>query len=134
MHPSALPLTIIQVDCLRLTREESRAYSAAEFGSEKMKKIRYTNIRGDELAIALEGVDVVVSALNGRALESQVDIQDAAVDAGVKMFYPSECELHHVYQRLGEMAGYLHPVSFSDRRGYGCILLVYSLEPFTGFM
>lgn len=55
-----------------------------------MRKFDATNIKRDELATALEGVDVVVSALNGRALESQVDIQDAAVDASVKRFYPSE--------------------------------------------
>lgn len=77
----------------------------------KVKEFDATNIKRDELAAALKGVDVVVSALNGKALESQVGIQDAAVDADVKRFYPSEYGFHHIYQRPGDTAGYLHPVS-----------------------
>ncbi|KAL4803337.1 hypothetical protein BDV18DRAFT_162902 [Aspergillus unguis] len=58
----------------------------------------------DELASALDGVYAVVSALNGKGLDAQVKIQDAADKAGVKRFYPSEYGLHHTY---------------TDEKGYG---------------
>ncbi|KAJ9194572.1 hypothetical protein DTO164E3_7239 [Paecilomyces variotii] len=76
----------------------------------KVRELDVTNIKKDELAAALKGVDVVVSALNGKALESQVDIQNAAVDAGVERFYPSEYGFHHIYQKPGDGAGWLHPM------------------------
>lgn len=62
-----------------------------------------------ELASALQGVDAVVSALNGKALEAQSLIQDAATDAGVKRFVPSEFGMHHIYRKPGDPKGYIHP-------------------------
>ncbi|KAL1877271.1 hypothetical protein Plec18167_004960 [Paecilomyces lecythidis] len=76
----------------------------------KVQEFDAANIKKDELTAALKGVEVVVSALNGQALESQVDIQDAAADAGVKRFYPSEYGFHRIYQKPGDEAGYLHPM------------------------
>ncbi|KAL5041260.1 hypothetical protein BDW71DRAFT_13572 [Aspergillus fruticulosus] len=62
----------------------------------------------DELASALAGMEVVVSALNGKALIAQRKIQDAADKAGVKRFYPSEYGMHHLYtDEKGR--GVLHP-------------------------
>ncbi|OJD31683.1 nad-binding protein [Diplodia corticola] len=62
------------------------------------------------LARDLEGADVVISALSGRALDAQPLIQDAAADAGVKRFYPSEYGMHLIYRKPDDPWGYLHPV------------------------
>lgn len=70
-----------------------------------------TTARREDLAAALKDVDVVVSALNGKALEAQGLIQDAAADAGVKRFYPSEYGMHNIYRKPGDPRGYIHPVS-----------------------
>ncbi|EKG10309.1 NmrA-like protein [Macrophomina phaseolina MS6] len=64
----------------------------------------------EELAKDLKGVDAVVSALNGKALNAQTIIQDAAADAGVKRFYPSEYGMHHIYRKPDDSRGYLHPL------------------------
>ena len=45
------------------------------------------NVTREQLAQDLKGVDAVVSALDGPALEAQAIIQDAAADAGVQRFY-----------------------------------------------
>jgi N-acetyl-gamma-glutamylphosphate reductase len=74
------------------------------------KNIDLDAVSRQELASALKGVDVVVSAVNGKALESQGLIQDAAADAGVKRFYPSEYGFHQIYRKPGDPRGYLHPV------------------------
>lgn len=61
-------------------------------------------------------MDVVISALNGKkALEAQGGIQDAAWDAGVRRFFPSEFGLGMVYRLPGDEYGYgyLHPVFLS---------------------
>ncbi|KAG9389031.1 isoflavone reductase family protein [Pyrenophora tritici-repentis] len=62
-----------------------------------------------ELSKDLKGVDVIVSALNGPALEGQTMIQDAAADAGVKRFYPSEYGFHQIYRKPNDPMGYIHP-------------------------
>jgi hypothetical protein len=51
----------------------------------------------------------VVSALNGPALKAQATIQDAAADAGVKRFYPSEFGFHQIYRKPNDPMGYIHP-------------------------
>jgi saccharopine dehydrogenase-like NADP-dependent oxidoreductase len=63
----------------------------------------------DALAKELAGVDAVVSALNGPALKAQATIQDAAADAGVKRFYPSEYGFHQIYRKPNDPMGYIHP-------------------------
>jgi uncharacterized protein YbjT (DUF2867 family) len=63
----------------------------------------------EQLAQDLRGVDAVVSALNGPALEAQTTIQDAAVDAGVQRFYPSEYGFHQIYRKPNDPMGYIHP-------------------------
>lgn len=77
----------------------------------RTKTIDLTSAKREDLAKDLTGVDVVVSALNGKGLEAQSVIQDAAADVGVRRFYPSEYGSHHVYQRPGDTGGYIHPVS-----------------------
>lgn len=67
------------------------------------------NASRSELAKDLEGVDAVVSALNGSALEAQATIQDAAADTGVKRFYPSEFGFHQIYRKPNDPMGYIHP-------------------------
>ncbi|KAL4901037.1 hypothetical protein BDW74DRAFT_187894 [Aspergillus multicolor] len=62
----------------------------------------------DEIASTLDGVEVVVSALNGKALTAQSKIQDAADKAGVRRFFPSEYGMHHIY-RDEKGRGVLHP-------------------------
>merc|ERR1712187_985184 len=74
------------------------------------KTIDLTSAKRDSLAKDLAGVDVVVSALSGKALEAQSIIQDAAADVGVRRFYPSEYGSHHVYRRPGDTYGYIHPM------------------------
>ncbi|KAF2870755.1 NmrA-like family-domain-containing protein [Massariosphaeria phaeospora] len=63
----------------------------------------------EDLASNLKGVDAVVSALNGEALIAQGTIQDAAADAGVQRFYPSEYGMHNIYRKPGDPQGYVHP-------------------------
>ncbi|KAL4923160.1 uncharacterized protein BDV17DRAFT_296623 [Aspergillus undulatus] len=62
----------------------------------------------DELVSVLNGVEIVISALNGKALAAQGKIQDAADKAGVKRFYPSEYGMHHLYTD-DQGRGVLHP-------------------------
>ncbi|KAL3432555.1 hypothetical protein BDV09DRAFT_126072 [Aspergillus tetrazonus] len=62
----------------------------------------------DELVSILAGVEIVVGALNGKALTAQEKIQDAADKAGVKRFYPSEYGMHHLYTDENGR-GVLHP-------------------------
>ncbi|PLB50036.1 NAD(P)-binding protein [Aspergillus steynii IBT 23096] len=63
----------------------------------------------DELQPVLSGVEVIVSALNGKALEAQEKVQDAGARAGVRKIYPSEYGIHHIYHSL-DGYGYVHPV------------------------
>jgi hypothetical protein len=63
----------------------------------------------ESLAKDLDGVEAIVSALNGPALEAQATIQDAAADVGVKRFYPSEYEFHQIYRKPNDPMGYIHP-------------------------
>ncbi|RAL11516.1 NAD(P)-binding protein [Aspergillus homomorphus CBS 101889] len=74
------------------------------------KFIDITSASKEEIATALQGVDVVVSALGGKGMEMQPLIQDAADVAGVKRFYPSEYGMHHIYRKPGDDWGYLHPI------------------------
>lgn len=75
------------------------------------KAVDVTTVKRGDLKVALRGVDVVISALNGKALEYQGLIQDAAADAGVKRFYPSEYGMHPIYEKSGDDLEYTHPVS-----------------------
>jgi len=63
----------------------------------------------ESLAQDLQGVDAVVSALSGPALKGQAVIQDAAADASVKRFYPSEYGFHQIYRKPNDPMGYIHP-------------------------
>ncbi|KAF7188358.1 Phenylcoumaran benzylic ether reductase Pyrc5 [Pseudocercospora fuligena] len=66
------------------------------------------NLPHDELVNALRGQDVVISAVgfdNG-ALETQFGVIDAAIEAGVKRFLPSE----YGFDNAGPKASWLSPV------------------------
>lgn len=73
------------------------------------KTLDLEKVTREQLAQDLNGVDAVVSALNGPALEAQAIIQDAAADAGVQRFYPSEYGFHHIYRKPNDPMGYIHP-------------------------
>jgi hypothetical protein len=75
----------------------------------RVEAVDLTKATRDELASKLQGVDAVISALNGAALESQSTIQDAAADAGVRRFYPSEYGFHQIYRKPNDPMGSIHP-------------------------
>jgi hypothetical protein len=75
----------------------------------EVKTFDAKEVTRENIAQDLQGVDVVVSALNGSALKTQAIIQDAAADAGVKRFYPSEFGFHHIYRKPNDPMGYIHP-------------------------
>lgn len=74
-----------------------------------VKTFDLKKVTREQLAQDLQGVDAVVSALNGPALEAQATIQDAAADAGVQRFYPSEYGFHQIYRKPNDPMGYIHP-------------------------
>jgi uncharacterized protein YbjT (DUF2867 family) len=76
-----------------------------------------------DLASLLQNHDAVVSALNGAALQAQSLIQDAATDAGVQRFYPSEFGMHHIYRKPNDAQGYVHPMWDSKARANEACLL-----------
>ena len=76
----------------------------------KFLKIDLLNASKEFLAIQLKGVDAIVSALNGKVLEAEPKVQDAAAEAGVGRFYPSEYGFHQVYHKPGSDWGYIHPL------------------------
>lgn len=80
-----------------------------EDGNVTVKTFDLQKISRDVLAKELKGIDAVVSALNGTALKAQSTIQDAAADAGVKRFYPSEYGFHQIYRKPNDTMGYIHP-------------------------
>jgi putative NADH-flavin reductase len=90
---------------------ETPSLEGAKNENVTVKEIDLLNAKRQDVARALSDVDVVVSALNGKALEAQYVIQDAAADAGVQRFYPSEYGFHHIYRKPGDDWGYMHPVS-----------------------
>ncbi|KAL4878071.1 hypothetical protein BJY04DRAFT_209470 [Aspergillus karnatakaensis] len=67
----------------------------------------------DQLASTLKDVEIVISALNGKALTAQGTIQDAADKAGVSRFYPSEYGMHHIY---------------TDEKGYGLLHPTWNMK------
>ncbi|KAL2849393.1 hypothetical protein BJX68DRAFT_276093 [Aspergillus pseudodeflectus] len=111
-------LTTTSHDLLQIVSpgSESTAKSNAEEFTTEQKKRLSTEVadllsaRADDLTGLLEGVEIVISALNGKALSAQRTVQDAAAHAGVKRFYPSEYGMHHVYRSPDEsdQRGYLH--------------------------
>jgi uncharacterized protein YbjT (DUF2867 family) len=57
-------------------------------GDAKLIPVNYSD--KESIKDALTGVDVVISAISAEALDIQGQIADAAKDAGVKLFVPSE--------------------------------------------
>ncbi|KAF4545411.1 putative isoflavone reductase family protein [Lasiodiplodia theobromae] len=77
-----------QVDIL--VRPSSAAKPQVKAIAERGVSIRIADIAGpvDELAVQLEGVDILISAIDARSLLSQIDLATAAKKAGVKRFVP----------------------------------------------
>ena len=94
-----------------------------------IKEIDLQKTDRDDLAQVLQGHDAVVSALNGPALATQPLIQDAAADANVQRFYPSEYGMHHLYRRAGDEWAYMHPMwDMKNRANKQCLLHPAILE------
>lgn len=77
-----------QVDIL--ARPSSAAKPQVKEIAQRGVSIRIADITGpvDELAVQLEGVDILISAIDARSLLSQIDLATAAKKAGVKRFVP----------------------------------------------
>ncbi|RAK71434.1 NAD(P)-binding protein [Aspergillus fijiensis CBS 313.89] len=76
-----------------------------------IKRVDLNMVTCDELATILADgrADVVISALGGQIIAKQGLVQDAAAQAGVKRFYPSEFGMHQLLWLPGEPA-YIHPI------------------------
>lgn len=102
------------------SEEKARSVALASEQSERITTVPVDLLGSstDHIATILDGVDVVVSALNGKALDAQGKVQDAAAEAGVRRFYPSEYGMHHVYRPdlEDDNYGYLHPVRVTPIR------------------
>lgn len=97
--------------------EETANSQTKEFTLEQQKRLSTAVVdllsaQEEDLLPILNGIEVVVSALNGKALAAQKIVQEAAAEAGAKRFYPSEYGMHHVYRSddEGDQMGYLHTV------------------------
>jgi hypothetical protein len=69
------------------TRREQGSKTTIE-GDAKVITVDYSN--KESIKSALSGVDVVICTLSGMALGLQAEIAEAAIEAGVKLFVPSE--------------------------------------------
>ncbi|KAH0071389.1 NAD(P)-binding protein, partial [Aureobasidium melanogenum] len=95
---------------LAITAPDSPQPSEASNNNVTIKEMDLLHTSRKEMAQELQGIDAVVSALNGPVLDAQIDIQDGAADAGVKRFIPSEYGMHHIYRKPNDPQGYIHPL------------------------
>ncbi|KAG9550289.1 NAD(P)-binding protein, partial [Aureobasidium melanogenum] len=95
---------------LAITAPDSPQPSEASNDNVTIKEMDLLHTSRKEMAQELQGIDAVVSALNGPVLDAQIDIQDGAADAGVKRFIPSEYGMHHIYRKPNDPQGYIHPL------------------------
>ena len=87
--PIIAALTAANHPVIILTRSESR--SALKLPSSSLITIKEVDFKSlSSLTAALQGVDVVVSCLASAALPDQITLVEAAVQAGVQRFIPSE--------------------------------------------
>ncbi|KAL4955762.1 hypothetical protein BDW69DRAFT_192958 [Aspergillus filifer] len=99
---------------IQIVRPESKSKAEdVEITTEQKERLTTValdplNATVNDLTSTLQGVEIVISALNGPALEAQSNIQDAADKAGVRRFYPSEYGMHHIYTDENGY-GHLHP-------------------------
>ncbi|TNY17932.1 hypothetical protein DMC30DRAFT_356337 [Rhodotorula diobovata] len=89
---------------------------------------RVEKVRADfgdvgQLARQLEGVDALVSALNGPGIDAQYAILDAAAEAGVKRFLPSEYGSEHPWRKPGDDWTHFHPYFDIKQRFHEHMLL-----------
>ncbi|KAI0049524.1 NAD-P-binding protein [Auriscalpium vulgare] len=73
-----------------LTRVSSHARAAEKYASTGAAVIGVDYSDRTELKLALSGTDVVISTVTGFVLQVQATIAEAAKDAGVHLFVPSE--------------------------------------------
>ncbi|BGP41696.1 hypothetical protein JCM10449v2_005687 [Rhodotorula kratochvilovae] len=89
----------------------------------RVEKVRadFGDVR--DLAEKLRGVDAVVSALNGPGIDAQYKILDAAAEAGVKRFVPSEYGSEHPWRKPGDDWTHFHPYFDVKQRFHEHMLL-----------
>ncbi|GKZ33508.1 hypothetical protein AbraIFM66950_003410 [Aspergillus brasiliensis] len=103
---------------LQLISPQSESTAASinkQFTAEQQSRLTTQSVdllscTADDLVPYLANVEIIISALNGKALQAQSKVQDAGAKAGVRRFYPSEYGMHHVYRPGGDEVGYLHPM------------------------
>lgn len=95
---------------LAIIAPDSPSPSSASSENVTVKEMDLLHTTRKEMAEVLQGIDAVVSALNGPVLDAQISIQDGAADAGVKRFIPSEYGMHHIYRKPNDPQGYMHPL------------------------
>ncbi|KAH9948826.1 hypothetical protein B0H21DRAFT_203653 [Amylocystis lapponica] len=83
---------------------------------------------GPELVEQLRGVDAVVTVLNGPGVDAQYQLLDAAVEAGVRRFYPSEYGHHNLYRTPGDDGARLMPLWDQKERFAQYIVLHPAVE------
>lgn len=65
---------------------------------------------GAALVDKLQGVDAIITVLNGPGVASQYAILDAAIETGVRRFYPSEYGFHQAYRAPGDPGARVMPL------------------------
>ncbi|KAF2766424.1 NAD(P)-binding protein [Teratosphaeria nubilosa] len=90
--------------------QQPTVQAATDNKAYKVEPVDVLNATQEELESKLQGIDAVVSPPNGKALESQITIQEAAAVVGVKRFYPSEYGFHNVYHKPDSDWGFVHPM------------------------
>ncbi|BGO98365.1 NmrA domain-containing protein [Rhodotorula toruloides] len=104
----AVPNYSPKIRCFFQSSDEGKVDAVQD--DDRIEKVKVADFKDvGQLKQKLEGVDAVVVALNGPALEAQYSILDAAAEAGVKRFIPSEFGHHHLYRAPGDDGARMHP-------------------------
>lgn len=91
-------------------RSINKQFTAEQQSRLSTESVDILSCSTDDLVHYFINVEIIISALNGKALQAQSKVQDAGAKAGVRRFYPSEYGMHHVYRPPEDEVGYLHPV------------------------
>lgn len=80
----------------------------------QVKKLQVDYASHDSLVSALQGIDAVVSLLNGPALNFQPGLVEAAIEAGVSRFLPSEFGANTYKPKTAEIPVFRGKVAFQS--------------------
>lgn len=115
----------------------SRTGTATTVPGATVKAVDYTSPKS--LEAALEGVQVVISALNAQGLALQPALADAAKRANVELFVPSEFGnptegiISGPLKGKADFAAYLKEIGIPSLRVFTGPFPDFLLVPFTGF-